>query len=91
MIEPIPEPRAKRLRPRDWAALERGLRAPSRRDRLGQAREEERRRRRLEGWVVVACADCGRELAEVRPGTSVLCRSCRIWTLGPVGDAEVPV
>ena len=87
MIEsPIDDRRTRRLRPRDWQRLDRRLRA----DASVRAHDHERRRRRP-ALVVVTCADCGRQLAEVRPGTSVLCRSCRIWTLGPVGDAEVPV
>ena len=88
MIETVPEPRAKRLRPRDWAALDRGLRAPSRRDRLGQAREEERRRRRppLE---LVCCDGCGAELAMVRRGGSAWCPACRLWSGGPAERGKV--
>ena len=86
MIDPLAaDPsRLRKLKPRQWQRFDRQLRA----DDAVRAHRAERDRRRPE-LVVVTCADCGRELAEVRPGTSVLCRSCRIWTLGPVGDAEV--
>ena len=83
MIPDLDDRRARRLRPRQWAALDRGLRAPSRRDRLGQAREEERRRRRPE-LEAVLCDSCGRELATARTGSSAWCPACRVWSGGPV-------
>ena len=79
--------RAKRLRPRDWDRLDRGLRAPTRRDRLGQVHRHERDRRRP-SLVLVLCSSCGEPLGEVRPGTAVLCRRCRVWS-GSEGERQV--
>ena len=88
-IDRVDESRAKALRPRDWQRLARDLeppRPPGRRDRLGQAREGERVRRRPEVELVV-CAGCGVALAEVRVGGQVWCRRCRLWS---GGAAEPP-
>ena len=79
MIDPLaPEARARRLRPRDWDRLDRQLSA----DDIVRAHRRDRDRRRPE-LIVVSCLDCGRELAEVRSGVMVLCRSCRTWSGGP--------
>ena len=83
--DPVDDRRAKRLTPRQLGRPAAEPRSPvdgNWPDPLFAAHRRERSRRRPDPLVVVTCADCGRELAEVRPGTSVLCRSCRTWSGG---------
>ena len=79
MSEPLTDDRrARRLKPRQWQALDRALRA----DAVAVAHREERRRRRPE-VVAICCESCGAELAMARQGAQVWCRSCRVWSGGP--------
>ena len=76
--------RARRLRPRQWQALDRHLRA----DAAVRAHDRERARRRPEPEPVV-CSACGAALAEVRAGGSAWCPRCRVWSGGPAGAGVV--
>ena len=76
--------RFRRLRPRDWARLDRELRQSP----IAGAHRVELANRRP-ALVVVTCDACGAELGEVRAGASVLCRSCRVWSGGPAERGKV--
>ena len=83
-IDALAEPRAKRLRPRDWAALDRRLRA----DAAGRAHRRERDRRRPPLELIV-CDGCDAELATVRSGAQAWCPACRSWSGGSAGRGMV--